>query len=72
MDNRGTKAAKKPLGAESSPPVLDSSAGGDVGDKAESTADASKMPPPPVITRHAACQLIFFLFKSLQFLADRT
>jgi len=57
---RKAKAAAEALGAESSPPVavpvlLGSSAGGDVGDMAESTAGASKMPPPPVITRHAAC-----------------
>jgi len=60
------KAAEEALGAESSPPVMDSSAGGDVGDKAES-ADASKMHPPPVITSHAACQLIFFCLKVCNF-----
>jgi len=68
MGNRGsTKAAEETLGAESSPPVVDSSAGGDVGDKAESTAYASKMHQPPVITRHAACQLIFFGLKVCNF-----
>jgi len=60
---RKAKEAAEALGAESSlvvvPALPGSSAGGDVGKS--TPADASKMPPPPVITRHAACQLISFV-----------